>query len=390
MMRRRTILFMGTALLVGEAAMWAQTPSGSPRRYVLPDEPAQAWAEVDKVHQTLKAPDAWQTNTPSPAEITRFQKEIREKAWSFAERAQEFIERFPTNENLTDARITVVHSLTYAVAAGDTNAEHQVSTYVASMLGDRRIPEDDRAVVLLFAGNVTPMKKAGMRVFTEGMAKLHDEFEASALISMKIALKHFPTNALLYTMLVSAAQGASGEQQKAMANEILKAEGAPAGAKTLAQHILKGTRPYRLGAPVEIRFTALDGQEVDLANLKGKVVLVNFWSTTCGPCLAELPALKAAYERWHPQGFEIVGIALDDKEGPLRRFIKEKGLAWPQHFDGKGWGSQFAMKYGVFSIPTMWLVDRQGNLRDVNARGNLEDRIQALLNDSAGPARVTK
>jgi thiol-disulfide isomerase/thioredoxin len=175
-----------------------------------------------------------------------------------------------------------------------------------------------------------------------------------------------------------------------MANEILKAEGAPAGAKTLAQHILKGTRPYRLGAPVDIRFTAMDGQEVDLAKLKGKVVLVNFWSTTCGPCLAELPALKAAYERWHPQGFEIVGIALDDKEGPLRRFIKEKGLVWPQHFDGKGWGSQFAMKYGVFSIPTMWLVDQQGNLRDVNARGNLEGRIKALLNDSAGPARVTK
>jgi peroxiredoxin len=112
------------------------------------------------------------------------------------------------------------------------------------------------------------------------------------------------------------------------------------------------------------------------------VVLVEFWSTTCGPCIAELPALKGAYEKFHARGFEVVAISLDDKETSVRRFIKVKELPWPQHFDGKGWENRFAVQYGIFNIPTMWLVDKRGNLRDIDARFNLERRIQSLLDET--------
>jgi thiol-disulfide isomerase/thioredoxin len=184
-------------------------------------------------------------------------------------------------------------------------------------------------------------------------------------------------------MLVSVAQRSTGERQKELAAEIIDAPGAPPGAKTLANHILKGTKPYQVGQPLDIQFTALDGREVDLAKLTGKVVLVEFWSTTCGPCVGEIPTVKAVYEKLHPQGFEVVAIALDDKETALRRFIKEKELPWPQHFDGKGWGNLFAVRYGIFSIPTMWLVDKRGNLRDTNARFDLERSVASLLGEQA-------
>ena len=141
-----------------------------------------------------------------------------------------------------------------------------------------------------------------------------------------------------------------------------------------------------MGKPLDIRFTALDGREVDLAQLTGKVVLVEYWSTTCGPCIAEMPALKATYEKFRERGFEVVAISLDDKESALRRFIKEKGLPWPQHFDGKGWENKFALQYGVFSIPTMWLVDKCGNLRATNVRFDLEQRIKSLLDEQESPA----
>ena len=185
---------------------------------------------------------------------------------------------------------------------------------------------------------------------------------------MRVALKQFPGNSMIYTMLVAVAQRSTGERQKELATEIINAPSAPPGAKTLASHILKGTKPYRDRQALDIRFTALDGREVDLAKLKGKVVLVEFWSTACGPCIAEMPAVKAAYEKLHDHGFEVVAISPDDKETALRRFIKEHELPWPQHFDGKGWENQFAVRYGVFSLPTMWLVDKRGNLRDTNAR----------------------
>ena len=103
-------------------------------------------------------------------------------------------------------------------------------------------------------------------------------------------------------------------------------------------------------------------------------------------CIAELPAVKAAYEKFRERGFEVVAISLDDKESALRRFIKEKGLPWPQHFDGKGWENKFALQYGVFSIPTMWLVDKCGNLRATDVRFDLEQRIKSLLDEQESPA----
>ncbi len=187
-------------------------------------------------------------------------------------------------------------------------------------------------------------------------------------------------------MLVAVAQRSTGERQKELATEIANAPGAPPGAKTLADHILKGTKPYEVGHPLDIRFTALDGREVDLAKLKSKVVLIEFWSTCCGPCLGEMPTVKGVYHKLHGQGFEVVAISLDDRESALRRAIKEKELPWPQHFDGKGWENQFAVRYGIFSIPTMWLVDKHGNLRDTDARFDLERRVASLLGEQA-PAR---
>jgi thiol-disulfide isomerase/thioredoxin len=342
---------------------------------------------VQKVHPALQPPESWRNQEPKPEEVATFQKEVGATALAFADKAREFIARWPTNDNISDARITVVHALTHAVAAGRPEAEPLIAAYVAATLADKSIPEDDRAGVLLFSGNAVMMKKVGMRLFTQGMNKLRDEFEARSIDSMRAALKQFPTNAMLFTMLVSAAEQAKGEARKEMAQELMASPNAPPGVKTLAEHILKGTRPYEVGRPLDIKFTALDGREVDLAKLTGKVVLVEFWSTTCGPCLAEMPHVKAAYDNLHPRGFEVVAISLDDKESAVRRFVKEKDLSWPQHFDGKGWGNQFALKYGIFGIPTMWLVDKRGNLRDTNARFDLERRIKQLL-DEPTPSKV--
>jgi len=367
------LLLMG--FLITQLQLLAQEKS----RYILPDDPTKAWAEVEKVHQALRPPDEWRTHEPTAEQVAQFQERVRQTAGSSADKAREFIERFPTNENVGDARITVVHALSHAVAAGDREAEKQIAAFVSTALADKSIPENDRAGVLMYLGNAAVMKKVGMRLFTEGMRKLDEEFETAGIENMRAALKQFPTNSMIYTMLVAVAQRSTGERQKDLATEIINAPGAPPGAKTLANHILKGTKPYEVGKPLDIRFTALDGREVDLTKLTGKIVLVEFWSTTCGPCIAQMPRVKAVYEKLHDRGFEVVAISLDDKENALRRFIREKELPWPQHFDGKGWENQFAVRYGIFGIPTMWLVDKRGNLRDTDARSDLEGRVTLLL-----------
>jgi thiol-disulfide isomerase/thioredoxin len=124
----------------------------------------------------------------------------------------------------------------------------------------------------------------------------------------------------------------------------------------------------------------LAGEPLSIARFKGKVVLVDFWATWCGPCVGELPNVLAAYEKYHDKGFEIIGVSLDQDENALKSFIKEKGMVWPQYFDGKGWGSKLGQKYGIDSIPMTFLLDRDGKIVAKGLRGpKLDEQLAKML-----------
>jgi peroxiredoxin len=124
----------------------------------------------------------------------------------------------------------------------------------------------------------------------------------------------------------------------------------------------------------------LAGKPLSIANYKGKVVLIDFWATWCGPCVGELPNVLKAYEANHGKGFEIIGISLDSDEAKLKSFIEEKKMTWVQFFDGKGWGNKLAAKYGVNSIPATYLLDGEGKIIGKNLRGEaLEQAVAKAL-----------
>lgn len=125
----------------------------------------------------------------------------------------------------------------------------------------------------------------------------------------------------------------------------------------------------------------LAGKPLSIANHTGKVVLVDFWATWCGPCVAELPNVKKAYDQYHAKGFEIIGISLDEDRGKLDSFIGREKMAWPQFFDGKGWQNKLAQKYGVNSIPATYLLDGEGKIVAKNLRGEALSREVGKLLD---------
>jgi formylglycine-generating enzyme required for sulfatase activity/thiol-disulfide isomerase/thioredoxin len=133
------------------------------------------------------------------------------------------------------------------------------------------------------------------------------------------------------------------------------------------------------GAPMDLKFTAVDGRTVDLATLRGKVVLVDFWASWCQPCLLEIPRVVEAYHKFHDKGFEIVGISFDRDKIALRRTTGQKRMTWPQYFDGKVWQNDYALKYGIHSIPTMWLIDKKGRVATTNGRNDLAGQVEKLL-----------
>jgi thiol-disulfide isomerase/thioredoxin len=150
--------------------------------------------------------------------------------------------------------------------------------------------------------------------------------------------------------------------------------------------------------PFELKFTAADGREVDVAKLRGKVVLIDFWATWCGPCIAELPNIKQVYADYHAKGFEIVGIALENaklkatdtpeqRDGKLAAakkvladFTTKEEMPWPQYFDGKHWAAPLVKQYAITGIPAMFLLDQSGKIVTTNARGEkLEAEVKRLL-----------
>jgi peroxiredoxin len=187
-----------------------------------------------------------------------------------------------------------------------------------------------------------------------------------------------PDNFSLYMVLCRVAAALPIAHQHAIYEELSR-ESTPGPARNMALAALR--KIQRLGTPVDLAFTALDGRQVKLAELKGKVVLLDFWATTCVPCVRDLPDLKQLYTKYNSQGLEIIGISLDADKKALTRFVEKEKIPWPQYYDPAGETNRLAQQYGVAAIPVVWLVDRKGLLRQLDARQDQEQKVEALLKE---------
>lgn len=124
----------------------------------------------------------------------------------------------------------------------------------------------------------------------------------------------------------------------------------------------------------------LDGKTLRLADLRGKIVIMDFWATWCGPCIKEIPNIKKLYEKYKSKGLEIIGISLDTDRKALEDYIEKEKLLYPQLFDGKGWETGLTKTYGVWAVPSTFLIDKKGIIRAVNLRGEeLEKEVKKLI-----------
>jgi thiol-disulfide isomerase/thioredoxin len=128
---------------------------------------------------------------------------------------------------------------------------------------------------------------------------------------------------------------------------------------------------------------SISGKKISLLKLKGKVILIDFWAVWCSPCVKGIPHLKELYKKYKDKDFEIIGINLDEKIEVLNKYIAKKKIPWEIIHSGKAWLDDIAKLYKVNLIPSYWLIDKKGILRDFGLRlrnkKKLKDAIEKLL-----------
>lgn len=357
--------------LIGAALLCACQPDAKCAEADKPQTNAAdaAWAELENSLRAPQPPIEWQIMQPTDEQIAQFRAQYRQFAETGADKAKDFYTRFPDHTNAMRARQAEYGLLAAAVLTGATNQRVRLIATADELLKQPGLTPDDKFEI-----------RSSQIQFIALARDIKDPLEAAAAFEKDVRTlqKEFPNRPEVWQMLAEIAHQYPPEKARPLLKEIVDGS-ATDQVKDEARATLK--KFDMLGKPLALKFTALDGREVDLEKLKGKVVLIDFWATWCRPCVVEVPNVVKTYEKLHTKGFEIIGISFDRQQDKARLedFIKENKMTWPQFFDGKFWQNKFAEEFEIHRIPAMWLVDKKGNLRDLNARADLEAKVEKLL-----------
>jgi peroxiredoxin len=326
-----------------------------------------AWNELMTADAGVATPPEWKIQPPTAQEKQQF---LRPYLLALIDKTKDFYTRFPNDTNALAAKLQEFQLLDEGARWANigTNLEPARAAMEKSLLDEPTLPENQRFQIRASAVD----REAQIKAEKGGRPAFLEEYIKGVVLLQK----EFPTNIEMVKLVYQLTRAVRGAQGKPLW-QILTNNSLPPDLRDLASNSL--VQINYIGKPIALQFTAVDGREVDLAKMKGKVVLLDFWATWCPPCVGEVPEVVSNYDRYHSQGFEIVGISLDDDKSALLSFVAQHQMPWPQYYDGLHWQSKYAQQFKVQGVPSMWLIDKKGIVRDLNIEPGFGDTVEKML-----------
>jgi len=364
-----------------------------------------AQAPIDGVPEVPPLPEGG-----TPAELLAFIAELKQK--NFKPRSREEMMGYvssvatvsteaanrilkmvkPTDASYVAAAKLKLESLMMLGRLGNETAADDMGAFAATLLDcpDKDLAKEARRLVIvadaqqLFSppkGGTAPAAAEVSQKAAALVKKITTTLEADPSDSLTAGLAMQVANALEH---LPGAENAARDAYSSFIPVFAQSENPQV--KGMSENFAGILRRLKLpGQPMEINGTLLSGEKFDQKTLAGKVVLVDFWATWCGPCVQELPNVQEQYTKYHAKGFEVVGVSLDEDRGMLEKFVTDNKLPWPILFEkseGEGWKHPLATYYGISGIPTVILIGRDGKVVSLDARGEkLGEQLDKLIGE---------